>query len=319
MRKKLIYPVMLVFLLGLVSFAAPVSSIDGDQPTNPDSNHASAWQSWLHDGSTCDKVLDEDADSYTLGEAPEGFEWSLIVINAGKPGPGRSDVTLDPEPREYENEQTGDVSNVILCKRETQELNTAEFSVVKDVQGEGDTPADPFEFSWDCNGHSGTFNLLDDETFNSGVLEFTGDKLDCEVKETKTHDADSVSNSKDDTTTADFTLTNGENPTITFTNVFNPEEEIPEEPEEPEQPEQPEEPEDEEVTEDEDGDVLGDRFAADDQEGEVLGQVIAPTGGVRAGAGGAAGIALSSLFGMGGSLSALGIGALRLLRGKDRF
>lgn len=396
-----------IIVLGLGLMTAPVSSTHQDPPAHPDSNHAESWENWLHDGSECEKVLDEDAEFYTLEEAPEGFEWTLIVVNAGPPGPDRSTITLNPEPGEYENAQTGDVSNVILCKKEQPE--DLILTVTKRWRGDdhGDATA---TFTIDGEAlTSGGVSVVHGQTV---VIDETVDGLpdNCRVIRTRPRLPHSYTVNAEDAVEGLITITvinrvrceeEPEPRTVTFHKVFIDAEgnllfgddrptdtgftvlitdsegtvvatlndsnltaefaaevgakftvfevtpgegwvqrtvgiaEVPcldvgqtvtvapEDAEEQirenvfqvcneQEPEEPREPEND------NGDVLGDRTVV--RQGEVLGtstQVsVTPTGGVKAGGGGAAGIALSSLLGMGGSIATLSMGALRLRKSK---
>jgi hypothetical protein len=113
-RKALILGVFVVVALVVASVGGtPVAA------SVSDANRPSTWEKYLGDGSTCAKVFDGPGSPalYTLGAAPDGYTWTLIVVNAGKPGEGRSTVTPNPAPGDYTNNQTGDVSNVIVCKK----------------------------------------------------------------------------------------------------------------------------------------------------------------------------------------------------------
>ena len=106
-----------ILIIVLVFDVNQLFSQNNDKPDHPNSNDPESWEAYLGDGSTCEKIED-DTTPFTLGTAPDGYMWSLLIINAGKPGPGRSEVFENPSPGEYVNSQTEDVSHAITCKLE---------------------------------------------------------------------------------------------------------------------------------------------------------------------------------------------------------
>ena len=200
------------------------------------------------------------------------------------------------------------VTNTVSCDEGP---NVASFSVAKVVNG--DRPIDAFEFSWECreymayrehlsvdvmelNGYidshivgGGDFSLRHGEMIESGNLEFEGKKLSCIVTEEETRDADTVSNNQDGEEVAQFTLKDGDNLSVVFTNTFEGDVLGDDDKKEDEQPE--------EERERETGDVLG-----------AAAQVDAPVGAVLAGGGGAAGSSSNALAGLLASLGLIGAG-----------
>jgi hypothetical protein len=115
-RLPLMLTMIMGLLMGLMVVPASATHDGGDPPSVSDGNSAAWWTAHFDDGSVCQDAP-SSSTGYTVPAPPANYSWSWLIINAGSPGEGRSDVIADPVVGQtYVNSQTGDVSNVIICK-----------------------------------------------------------------------------------------------------------------------------------------------------------------------------------------------------------
>ena len=249
-------------------------SVDGDESTYTASESVSFNDLFDELGAGAAKLFDAGNQLEVAEVEQEGYDFFALSCHQDALNSDNLEYIFQSEVERFDNIwcRAWNTTEVVVEPEPT----VAQFSVTKEV--EGDEPVDPFEFTWECtvgfdrpmdfsvmNGvyaYDGSFDLSDGETYESDELMLRkGMELDCEVAETETRGADSVSNSLNGEEVAEFTLEAGQTQEITFTNVFEPEVLA----------------DDDEIEED----------PTPDAEPEVLGaeaQVVAPKGAVDAGA-----------------------------------
>ena len=249
-------------------------SVDGDESTYTASESVSFSHLFDELGAGAAKLFGAGNQLEVAEVEQEGYDFFALSCHQDALNSDNLEYIFHSEVERFDNIwcRAWNTTEVVVEPEPT----VAQFSVTKEV--EGDEPVDPFEFTWECtvgfdrpmdfsvmNGvyaYDGSFDLSDGETYESDELMLRkGMELDCEVAETETRGADSVSNSLNGEEVAEFTLEAGQTQEITFTNVFEPEVLA----------------DDDEIEED----------PTPDAEPEVLGaeaQVVAPKGAVDAGA-----------------------------------
>ena len=128
--------------LGSIALAGPATARGGDNPSKSSTNTNSAAY-WSTTYGSCTKVADGNIKPpYVLGTAPDGQQWSALIIKAGSTGRGgvvdENTVYVNPVPGAYTHKYKKSISHVITCTqpaRTAPPVDVAPVDLCKNIEG----------------------------------------------------------------------------------------------------------------------------------------------------------------------------------------
>ena len=125
---------VLAMVLGSVALAGPAAARGGDNAdkSSTKTNSAAYWSTMY---GSCTKVADGNiTPPYVLGTAPDGRQWSALIIKAGSTGHGgvvdENTVYVNPAPGSYTHKYKKSISHVITCTQPTKTAPPVDVSPV---------------------------------------------------------------------------------------------------------------------------------------------------------------------------------------------
>lgn len=129
---------VLAMALGSIALAGPATARGGDSSSTSSSNTNSAAY-WSATYGSCTKVADgKIKPPYVLGTAPDGQQWSALIIKAGSTGHGgvvnENTLYVDPAPGSYwHRDKKSSISHVIVCTQPAETTPPVKVSPPVDV------------------------------------------------------------------------------------------------------------------------------------------------------------------------------------------